>query len=249
MTYQKISCDVKLAALRLYEPWLLRLQEILTCCSISKRTWFCILKLWRETGDIVNHPTGMSGRPRQLDHEDLEYLVQLIRSNPDYLLDELVTLLHTNWFISIHFSTVFSEIQRAGVSCKKLKRITAERDEGHRAAFIAHMAQYDATEIGFIDEVLKDERTVWRQYGWSWKGSRLSRSSHSFVVSNSRWMPYSPLMGYQWPRSLRAQWPKLRSLSGWNTPSYVFLAHLWPSYSHSSSYLSVLRIPAPTASL
>ena len=38
----------------------------------------------------------MSGRPRQLDHEDLEYLVQLIRSNPDYLLDELVTLLHTN---------------------------------------------------------------------------------------------------------------------------------------------------------
>ncbi|KIM52976.1 hypothetical protein SCLCIDRAFT_32201 [Scleroderma citrinum Foug A] len=72
----------------------------------------------------------MSGRPCQLDHEDLEYLVQLI---------------------------LFSEIQRAGVSCKKLKCITAERDEGHRAAFIAHMAQYDATKIGFIDEVLRDE--------------------------------------------------------------------------------------------
>ena len=108
-------------------------------------------------GDIVNHPTGMRGRPCQLDHKDLEYLVQLIRSNPGYLLDELVTLLHTNRFISIHFSTVFAELQRAGVSCKKLKCIAAERDEGHHAAFIAHMAQYNATEIGFIDEVLKDE--------------------------------------------------------------------------------------------
>lgn len=96
MAYQKISHNVKLTAIRLYECQLLRLQEILDCCSISKRTWFHILKLWRETGDVVNHPTGIHARARQLDCEDLDYLLQLIRSNPDYFLDELVTLLHTN---------------------------------------------------------------------------------------------------------------------------------------------------------
>jgi len=41
---------------------------------------------------------------------------------------------------------------------KKLKHITSERNEELRAAFIARMSQYDATEIGFIDEVSKDEQ-------------------------------------------------------------------------------------------
>ena len=170
MAYQKICHDVKLTAIRLYEHQLLRLQEILDCCSISKRTWFHFLKLWKETGDVINHPTGICGRTHQLDHEDLDYLLQLIQSNPDYFLDELVTLLHTNRFISIHFKTVFTELQWAGMSYKKLKHIAMEHNEGHRAEFIARMAQYDASEIGFIAKVSKDEWTIGRQYRQSQKG-------------------------------------------------------------------------------
>ena len=51
------------------------------------------------------------------------------------------------------------------MSYKKLKCIAMERNEGHCAEFIARMTQYDASEIGFIDEVSKDEQTIGRQYG------------------------------------------------------------------------------------
>ncbi|KAG1837957.1 hypothetical protein C8R48DRAFT_550088, partial [Suillus tomentosus] len=162
---RKISDDVKRAAIRLYEHNLLNLQDILDCCGFSQRTWYRVLRLWRDTGDVTNHPRGVRGRVRRLEREDIEYLLELVHDNPDYFLDELVSLARTNRFISIHFTTVFNELERAGMSRKKLKRIASERNEELRAAFVARMSQYDATEIGFIDEVSKDERTLGRHYG------------------------------------------------------------------------------------
>ncbi|KAG2355277.1 hypothetical protein BDR07DRAFT_1171063, partial [Suillus spraguei] len=81
-------------------------------------TWFRILKLWRETGDVVNHRPTLRGRLRALDHEDIDCLLRLIRQNPDYFLDELTHLLATNEFISVHFTTIFRELERANVSYK-----------------------------------------------------------------------------------------------------------------------------------
>jgi hypothetical protein len=111
-------------------------------------------------GDVVSdRPTGVCGRVRHLDREDIEYL----HDNPDYFLNELADLTRTNRFIAIHFTTVFNELERAGMSRKKLRRIASERNEELRAAFISRMAQYDASELGFIDEVSKDEWTCGRQ--------------------------------------------------------------------------------------
>ncbi|KAG1882134.1 hypothetical protein F4604DRAFT_1537754, partial [Suillus subluteus] len=165
MAFRKISDNVKQAAIHLYEQNLLSLQDILDCCRFSQRTWYHILRLWRDTGDVANHPRGVRGHVRRLEREDIEYLLELVHDNPDYFLDELVSLARTNRFISIHFTTVFNELERAGMSRKKLKCIALERNEELHAAFIARMSQYDATEIGFIDEVSKDERTLGRHYG------------------------------------------------------------------------------------
>jgi len=176
MAFCKISHDVKRAAIRLYERNLLSLEDILSCCGFSESTWYRVLKLWRETGDVVNHPTGIRGRVRHLDRDDIEYLLQLVRDNPDYFLDELADLTRTNRFISVHFTTLYNELSCAGMSRKKLKRIASERNEELRAAFIARMAQYDASEIGFIDEVSKDERTHGRHYGRSSKGKRAHKN-------------------------------------------------------------------------
>jgi transposase len=112
------------------------------------------LKLWRETGDVVNRQPGKTsrGRLRALDREDIDCLLRLVKQNPDYFLDELMHLLKTNRFISVHFTSIFCELERAGLSYKKLKRIAKERNENLRAEFIARMAQYDPTELGFVDE-------------------------------------------------------------------------------------------------
>jgi transposase len=179
MVYRAIHRDVKIAALQLAERQLLPLNDILLCCGFSRSTYYRIMKLWRETGDVINEPV-LHGRYRTLHHTDIHYLLQLIRQNPDYFLDELLRMLRNNRFISVHYTTIHEELTRAGVSRKRLQRIARERNEALRADFIARMAQFYPEELGFIDEVSKDERTVGRRYGRSRRGTR-ARKSQPFV--------------------------------------------------------------------
>lgn len=180
MGYRFIHRQAKIAAIRLYERDLLEVEDILDICGFSRRTWFRILKLWNKSGDIVHKPTQRTGRARLLDKEDLDYLLELIRINPDYFLDEFLALLRTNRFISIHYTTIHRELERLRVSRKKLKKIAIERNELRRADFVARMGMYSPEEIGFIDETSKDCQSVGRRYGRSVKNQR-ARKKQPFV--------------------------------------------------------------------
>jgi hypothetical protein len=57
-------------------------------------------------------------------------------------------------------------------SRKKLKRIALERDKEHRAAFVESMVLYTPEQLGFLDEVSKDERTPSQHYARLKKGTR-----------------------------------------------------------------------------
>ena len=172
MPYRKISRDVKLAAIRLYEGDFLELEDILDCLRLSRRTFYRILDLWRTTGDVVRRTYGIRGRPRILHFNDIDYLKRIIRHRPDWFLDELQDLLQTNRFVSVHYTTIHRELERAGVSTKKLKKIAAERNENLRADFIRHMGQYEGEQLGFLDEMSKDKCTTSRRRGRSRKGMR-----------------------------------------------------------------------------
>jgi transposase len=141
MVYRIIHRDVKIAAIQLSERQLLPLKDILLCCGFSRCTFYRILKLWQETGDVINEPPVMRGRYQTLHHTDIHYLLQLIRQNPDYFLDELLCMLKTNHFISVHYTTIHDELICAGVSQKRLQCIALERNEALRADFISRMAQ------------------------------------------------------------------------------------------------------------
>jgi hypothetical protein len=66
------------------------------------------------------------------------------------------------------------------VSHKKLQHVARERDEDQRAEFIAQMAMYSPEELGFIDEVSRDEWVVGRHYGRARKGLH-TRKTQPFV--------------------------------------------------------------------
>ena len=173
MPFHKISHDLKLAVIRLYEREILPLWDILDIMHLSRRTFFRILKLWRETGDVVTHKYGnLAGRPRILNFDDIHYVLQLVRLRPDWFLDELLELLKTNRFISIHYVTIHRELQRAGVSYKKLKHIASERNEEARNDFIARISQYEPEETGFLDETSKNDKTAAWANGRAKKGRR-----------------------------------------------------------------------------
>jgi uncharacterized protein Yka (UPF0111/DUF47 family) len=72
-----------------------------------------------------------------LNRDDIQYLLELVNKNPDYFLDEMLHLLQTNRFISVHFQTIYQELQNLNVSRKRLQRIAIERDETHCALFIS----------------------------------------------------------------------------------------------------------------
>jgi transposase len=170
--YRKISRDLKIASLNLYEHGQLSLPEILDCVGFSESTFYRCLKLWRTTGDPVRVSYAPKGRPRKLDFTDVHYLVRLVNARPDWFLDELLDLLETNRFISIHFTTIFRTLERANVSRKKLKAIAAERNETLRATYVYRMGQYTPDQLCFLDETSKDERTQKRSYGRSQRGKR-----------------------------------------------------------------------------
>lgn len=181
MGYCFISHEVKIAAVRLYECGLLDLEDILDCCGFACCIWFWVLKLWHETGDVVL-PESQSnwGQERILDQEDLTYLLKLIHDNPDYFLDELPHLLKTNRFISVHYTTIFRELERLNVSLKKLTRIALERDEDCRADFVACMAQYSPEELGFLDKMSKDGQSIESRYGRACK-NKCTQKNQVFV--------------------------------------------------------------------
>ena len=112
MPYCKISRDLKLAAIRLYEREHLALHDILDCVGFSKRTFERIHALWVASGNVAKHQFGppSQGRPRSLIYNDVDYLVRLIQQCPDWFLNELLNLLDT---ISVHYVTVL-HCPRAG---------------------------------------------------------------------------------------------------------------------------------------
>ena len=171
MVFRAIHHDVKIAAVQLSEWQLLHLNDILLCCGFSQSTFFRILKLWQETGDVIKEQA-VYGCYRTLHQTNIHYLLQLIHQNPNYFLDELLCKLKTNHFISVHYMTIHDGLICAGISQKRLQCITLEWNKALHADFIAHMAQFSPEELGFIGEVSKDEHTVGRCYGRSKRGTR-----------------------------------------------------------------------------
>ncbi|KAJ7236982.1 hypothetical protein C8J57DRAFT_1439242 [Mycena rebaudengoi] len=154
MGYRKISRDVKIAALNLYEAGQMELPDILKCCGFSERTFYCILYLWRTTGDVVKH------NPKNT------VPAAAAPTQPDWFLNELLRLLETNRFISVHYTTIHRELERAGMSSKQLTVIAQERNEPSRNNFVEY--------LGFLDETSKNDKTPSRHRGHAKKGRLLT---------------------------------------------------------------------------
>ena len=103
---------------------------------------FHIPKLRGETGNVIKYRNA-AGQPRILNFNNIHYSLQLVFLCPDWFLDELLELLKTNHFISIHYVTIHQELQRVGVSYKKLKCIASDCNEEAQNDYITHISQFE----------------------------------------------------------------------------------------------------------
>lgn len=185
MGNRRISDQVKVAAMRLYERQGMSLQDILDAVQFSESTFWRVHKLWVEEGRVSKARSALRGRARSLHQEDRQYLVTLIRHRPAFFLDELTRLLQTNRLVSVHYTTVHRELQRARLSTKQLRKIAAERSPLLRSVFKNRMGQYTAEQLMFTDESSKDDRTEMRRRGRSLKGTRAE--AHGVFVRGKRY--------------------------------------------------------------
>jgi len=174
MGYHKISANLKLATIKLYEQHLLDLDDILDCVGFSERTFWHIQKRYNKTGHVDPPICTSCGQPQKLHFDDVSYLQALVHQHPDWFLDKLLDLLDTNHFIAVHYTTIYWELEQANISPKKLWIIAKEHDEDLCADFIQQMGQYSTEELGFLDEFSKDERTVQCHHGQAKQGKRAS---------------------------------------------------------------------------
>ncbi|KAJ7474597.1 hypothetical protein B0H11DRAFT_2158665 [Mycena galericulata] len=131
MVYRKISRDVKIAAIKLRERGHLPFKEILACVGFS------LLHLWRTIGDVVSNKKNL-GCPRLLHTDDVDYLLWLVQHNPDWYLDELLRLLETNRFISVHYVSQYQPEQLGFLDETSKNNKTPQR----RCGGLMHRVQY-----------------------------------------------------------------------------------------------------------
>ena len=77
--------------------------------------------------------------------------------------------------VHISKSALHDNIRDAGISFKLLCRAAAERDEDFREEWKQDAnAHFTASQMVFVDETSKDERTIYRHYGHSITGTRMT---------------------------------------------------------------------------
>jgi transposase len=171
MVFRKISKDMKDRVIDLHYQGLVP-QDICDLLGISPRS----LSRWRHNQDLYGSslppPTHTAGRPRILSGEQVLSVCKQLNRAPEMYLDEIQDWVALTMQTSISKSALSMLIQDAGYSFKMLHKAASERDEEERAMFRSWADDTVTAEmVVTADESSKDNRTIFRRWGRSVRGT------------------------------------------------------------------------------
>jgi transposase len=178
MVYHHISKDLKERALWLishdYAP-----EDICELFDISSRS----VARWKQNdriyGSVKPPPNPMQCRPRLLNGDMTHDLYTLLEEAPEMYLSEIQDWIALTYEVHISKSALHQNIRDAGITFKLLRRAAAERDEDLRQEWKQDVdAHFTASQMVFVDETSKDDRTIYRHYGRSVSGTRATISAN-----------------------------------------------------------------------
>jgi hypothetical protein len=70
--------------MKMYERGLMDLDDILDCVGFKESTFYRVLRLYQESGKVVQPKSNLQGHPWKLDFDGSTYLVTLINHHPDW---------------------------------------------------------------------------------------------------------------------------------------------------------------------
>lgn len=107
------------------------------------------------------------GRARKLSNGDEEALFEYLLSQGWRQQDELVWWLYNERGVHINQSTLSRIFRRRGWTRKELQRISLNRSDELRRAYIDDIRQFGAQDLIFIDESIFNEKTGWRHHAYA----------------------------------------------------------------------------------
>jgi transposase len=174
MVNHRISGDIKEVGLDLWEKgW-----DILDICKalyISCSSLYCWQKIFDKFGAVTRPPSPLWGRTRIISHAMLDAIHIIYKSNPEIYLDELQFWLTIHHDIAISVPALQQNLEDAGLTCKILHKIAAERDEVPHAEWRENITQnFSGTgdEFVFADKISKNDHTTACHYGYALAGER-----------------------------------------------------------------------------
>jgi transposase len=146
------------------------------CC---RKTVDRIWTIWNTFNALFPPYARSRGRPRQLEQDDLSFIIDCLDANPALTLDELQTRIFYTLDKYITLAMLDRTLSRLGETRKLMQKIAAERDEDLRLLYRIHTGReygYDSTKYIFIDESSIDIGIGRRRFARAPAGERASRS-------------------------------------------------------------------------
>lgn len=178
MPYRQISKDLKERAVWMREAGYLT-DDICTILDISERSICRWQQNVAEHGDVIPPHNPLQGRPFTLNAMQVNELVDTIRDRPEMFLDEIREHILLAQEIDLAESSIHRILKDLGFTYKYLRKVAKERDEDARQEFMERMNNhYVAEQLVFVDESSKDDRTIFRKFGWAPKGQQAEISTN-----------------------------------------------------------------------
>jgi len=141
-------------------------EDICELFNISARS----IARWRQNvrihESVIPPPNAMQCRPHILNSNMTHDLYTLLEEAPEMYLSEIQDWIALSHEVHISKAMLHLNIHDAGITFKLLHRAAAECDEDLRQEWMQNInANFVASQMVFVDETSKDDRTIYQHYG------------------------------------------------------------------------------------
>ncbi|CAB4484294.1 unnamed protein product [Rhizophagus irregularis] len=170
-----LSEDLKWRIIYYYEEGY-KSKEIAKRLYVSKITITNICKIFDKWECVNDSFTRKLGKRKIFTSEDMQILQDIVQKKVDYYLDELIYKMEIKTGKLVSIPILCRSFQHCGIIRKKLQKVAHEQNETLRGFFMYQIGiEYNAEQLIFIDETSKDERSISRLYGYSYKNCRAKK--------------------------------------------------------------------------
>lgn len=172
MVFRHISKDLKERALWLLDNDYIG-DDVCAILGISRSSLYRWKHNQEEFGMVTPPQNPLQGRPRILDADQTNDLLNMVHDVPEMYLDEIQDWVAVTHELGIGRSTLHELIRDAGITYKVMRHAASERDEGARQNWVEYVGEnLIASMIITVDESSKDGRAIFRRRGRAAHGQR-----------------------------------------------------------------------------